>query len=231
MNNLYKLLDKIENTIVDGIPIPLLPFTVVNHDKIYGLLDKVHTALPEEVQMADQILNRREQILEEAQRKAELTIEEAKHRANEMLHDSELLRAIRQEAERIRTQVLEEVETMRMQAQQELIGIQDQAIEEASIIRNQADEYANAVLKNLSDSLGDFLSISEASQKQLIKTRQDLGQKHQKQLAHYGHDKNGVASRLISNAPTAMSGQKNSKANKNQKNTDPLPLVGSHPLE
>lgn len=194
MNSLYKLLDKIESAVMDGIPIPLLPFTIINQDKLIDLLDKVHTAIPEEVQIADQIMNKRDGIIEEAQRKSQSFLEETKQRADSMINDSELLKAVREEAERIRQQVIEELDVMRQEAYREVEAIRGESVEEARLLRQQADEYANAVLKNLSDSLEEYLGVTQSGQKQLSKIRNDLNTKHQKQ--NQGREQHMPSSRL-----------------------------------
>ena len=49
VNNVYKLLDKIEMFVIKGYPIPLTPWYVVPHEKIIDTLDKVRTSLPSEI--------------------------------------------------------------------------------------------------------------------------------------------------------------------------------------
>lgn len=180
MNNLYKLLDKIESAVMDGIPVPLLPFTVVNQEKLIDLLDKVHVAIPEEIQVADQIISKRDNIMDEVQQKAHSMLQEAKHRSESMLTDSELLRAVKNEADRIRQQVIEELDAMRSQTREDVEKLREEAIAEAKLIREQADEYANAVLRNLSESLAEFQNVAQNGQKHLSKVRGDVNARHQK---------------------------------------------------
>ena len=183
MNNLYKLLDKIESTVMDGIPIPLLPFTVVNQEKLIDLLDKVHVAIPEEIQVADQIISKRDTIMDEVQQKAHAMLQEAKNRSEAILTDSELLRAVKNEADRIRQQVIEELDAMRGQTRDDVEKLREDAIAEAKLIREQADEYANVVLRSLSDSLGEFQNVAQNGQKHLAKVRSDVTVKHQRSFS------------------------------------------------
>lgn len=171
MNTLYKLLDRMENVIMDGIPIPLMPFSIVNQEKLIGLLDKIQTAIPEEVQKADQIIERQEEIQLESQRRAQLMLQEAKLQADHMLSDSELLKAVQIEADKIRQQVMAEMTTLREQTIQEAESVRRQAYEEATAIRQMTDEYAETVLKTLGKNLDEFQVIAKNAQKQLQKVR------------------------------------------------------------
>lgn len=156
---------------MDGIPIPLLPYSLVNQEKMIALLDKIQTAIPEEIQQADQILGRKEEIQLETQRRAQQMLQEAKQQAESMLSESELLKAVHLEAERIRQQVMAELQSLRQQTIDELDEMRRKASEEAKLISGSADEYAESVLKTLSHNLEDFQSVAKNAQKQLKRVR------------------------------------------------------------
>ena len=156
---------------MDGIPIPLLPYSLVNQEKLIMILDKIQTAIPDEIQNADQVLSHKEEIQLEAQRRAQQMLLEAKQQADYMLNDSELLKAVQLEAERVRQQVMAELQTIRQQTLDEAEEVRRKAYEEARLVRESADEYADMVLKTLGQNLNEFQNVAKNAQKQLKRTR------------------------------------------------------------
>lgn len=163
-----------ESIIMDGIPIPLLPYSLINQDKLIMVLDKVQTVIPEEIQQADQILAHKDEIQAEAQRRAQQLMMDAKQQADNMLNESDLLKAVHLEAERIRHQVTAELESLREQTLREVDEIRQKATEEARLVRESADEYADMVLKTLNKNLDEFQVVARSAQKQLKKNRVDM---------------------------------------------------------
>jgi hypothetical protein len=165
---------------MDGIPIPFLPYSMVNQEKLIMLLDKIQTAIPDEIQQADQVLSHKEEIQLESQRRAQQMLQEAKQQAEIMLSESELLKAVQLEAERVRQHVMAELQTIRQQTLEEAEEVRHKAYEEASLVRESADEYAETVLKTLGKNLDEFQNVAKNAQKQLKRARTDAMQ-HQYQ--------------------------------------------------
>lgn len=173
VNNVYKILDKIEMLVIKGYPIPLTPWYIVPHEKIIDMLDKVRTSLPSEIAEATNILKRRDEIQLESQRRANQMLSEAKSQAELLLSESELLKAVQEEAERIRQQVIAEAEYIKKQAREEAEAIRTQAINEAMATREGADQYAERVLCSLDSDLTDLHTIVRNGQKHLAKLKAD----------------------------------------------------------
>ncbi|MEW5820306.1 MAG: ATP synthase F0 subunit B [Cyanobacteriota bacterium] len=171
VNNVYKLLDKIEMLVIKGYPIPLTPWYVVPHEKIIDMLDKVRTSLPSEIAEATNVLKRRDEIQLESQRRANQMLTEAKEQAERLLSESELLKAVQEEAGRIRQQVLAEAEYIKKQAREEAEQIRAQAINEAMATREGSDQYAERVLTSLDSDLTDLHTIVRNGQKHLAKLK------------------------------------------------------------
>ncbi len=168
---------------MDGIPIPFLPYSLVNQEKLIMLLDKIQTAIPDEIQQADQILGRKEEIQLESQRRAQQMLQEAKQQAEIMLSESELLKAVQGEAERIRQQVMTELQALRQQTIEETESMRNNAYEEARLVRESADEYADMVLKTLGRNLEEFQVVAKNAQKQLKRARAESLQTQHPQAA------------------------------------------------
>jgi F0F1-type ATP synthase membrane subunit b/b' len=159
--SIYKHLDLLEHLIEDGAGV--WKFKLLNADQFLEVLDKARARLPEELREATDVLQQRDEIISESQRRAEQIISTARRQAETMLHESELLKAVQAEVERIRKQVVAEVEQMRREALAEAERIRLEAEEDAARTREGADHYADQVLTRLDDDLNGLTrTIGEA---------------------------------------------------------------------
>jgi len=168
---IYKHLDLLEHLIDDAVG--LYKFKFINADEFLDILDKARARLPEELREAADVLQQRDEIIAESQRRAEQTIVTARRQAEQMLHESELLRAVQAEVERIRKQVVGEVEQMRREALAEAEKIRLQAEEDGSRIREGADGYAENVLSRIDTDLNQLAQHVQDSQS-IVKNGQRL---------------------------------------------------------
>lgn len=161
--SIYKHLDLLEHLIDDAAG--FYKFKGINADQFLDVLDKARARLPEELREAGEVLEQRDDIIAEAQRRAEQIISMARRQADNMLQESELLKAVQAEVERIRKQVVQEVEQMRKEALSEAERIRMEAEQEATTTRDGADHYAESVLTRLDqdlNSLGQILTESQS---------------------------------------------------------------------
>lgn len=168
---IYKHLDLLEHLIDDAVG--LYKFKFINADEFLDILDKARARLPEELREAADVLQQRDEIIAESQRRAEQTIITARRQAEQMLHESELLRAVQAEVERIRKQVVGEVEQMRREALAEAEKIRLQAEEDGSRIKEGADGYAENVLSRIEADLTQLAQHVQDSQS-IVKNGQRL---------------------------------------------------------
>ena len=172
--SIYKHLDLLEHLIEDGAGV--WKFKAINADQFLEVLDKARARLPEELREATDVLQQRDEIIGEAQRRAEQVISTARRQAETMLHESELLKAVQAEVERIRKQVVAEVEQMRREALAEAERIRLEAEEDAARTREGADHYADQVLTRLDDDLNNLGRMVVESQGIVKKSQSILGQ-------------------------------------------------------
>ncbi|MBN9395617.1 MAG: hypothetical protein J0H83_10270 [Candidatus Melainabacteria bacterium] len=160
---IYKHLDLLEHLIDDAAGV--YKFKFINADDFLDVLDKARARLPEELREAADVLQQRDEIIAEAQRRSEQIITTARRQAETMLHESELLKAVQAEVERIRKQVVQEVEQMRREALAEAERIRLEADEDAAKIREGADHYADQVLNRIdADLVGLAQRVTESQQ-------------------------------------------------------------------
>ena len=186
INTFAKMIERMEDLVLSGVGIPLTPMTVVNGEKLVPLLDRIRESLPAEIQQAQRVLERRDEIVNDAQAKANQFLQEAKRQSEFMLSESELLRAVHEEAARIRQQITVELDAMRKKTLEEADAAKAQAAEEARLIREGADQYAEAILGSLDKSLAEFQVVVRNGQRYLKKARMDAVQHHASQQAASG---------------------------------------------
>jgi F0F1-type ATP synthase membrane subunit b/b' len=171
---IYKHLDLLEHLIDDATGVYKYKF--INADDFLDVLDKARARLPEELREAADVLQQRDEILAESQRRAEQIIVTARRQAESMLHESELLKAVQAEVERIRKQVVQEVEQMRREALAEAERIRLEADEDAAKIREGADHYADQVLTRIEGDLNGLAQRVTESQAIVRNGQRILGQ-------------------------------------------------------
>lgn len=152
----------------------MTPWVVVNGDALVPMLDRVRESLPEVIRQSQRIVEKHDEILEDANRRAGRMLEDARQKADMMLSDSELLRAVHLEADRIRQSMIDELEAYRKKIYDEADQVKRDASEEAVRVREGTDRYAAAVLESLEKSLGEFHGTVRNAQQNLSSRRKQL---------------------------------------------------------
>ena len=98
---IYGLMNELEEALDKGLPL-LGSFSIVRKDTVTNILDKLYAALPDEIKEARALLRRKDELQYEAQQRAEKVIADAQAEANRLLSESDLLRAVQREAEKIK---------------------------------------------------------------------------------------------------------------------------------
>ena len=146
-------------------------FSLVKKDTVTNLLDKLYAALPDEVKEAKALLRRKDELQYEAQQKAEKIIADAQAEANQLLSESNLLRAVQKEAEKIKEQVIAECDDIKRKAFEEADALRNQAIDDASRMKEGASVYAEELFANLEQNLGQMQEIVKNCQVALERRR------------------------------------------------------------
>ena len=162
---IYGLMNELEEALDKGFPLLGYCFTVVKKDTVTNILDKLYAALPDEIKEARALLRRKDELQYEAQQKAEKIIADAQAEANRLLSESDLLRAVQREAEKIKEQVITDCE-----------DIKRKALDEAENVRIQASDEAVRTKENLAQ----LQEIVKNGQLQLEKRRAEADE----QMSH-----------------------------------------------
>ena len=167
---IYGLMNELEEALDKGLPL-LGSFSIVRKDTVTNILDKLYAALPDEIKEARALLRRKDELQYEAQQRAEKIVADAQAEANWLLSESDLLRAVQREAEKIKEQVITDCEDIKRKALDEAEGVRNQAIDEATRIKDGATVYAEQVLTSIEQNLGQLQEVVKNGQVQLERRR------------------------------------------------------------
>ena len=169
---IFGLMNDLEEAL-DNKGFPLLGYSIVKKDTVTNILDRLYAELPDEVKEAKSLLRRKDELQYEAQQKAEKIVADAQAEANRLLSESDLLRAVQREAEKIKEQVIADCEEIKRKAVDETENLKVQAIDEAARIRDGANIYAEQVLTNLEQNLAQLQEVVKNGQVQLERRRME----------------------------------------------------------
>ena len=169
---IYGLMNELEEALDKGLGL-FGSFSIVKKDTVTNLLDRLYAALPDEIKEARALLRRKDELQYEAQQKAEKIISDAQAEANRLLSESDLLRAVQREAEKIKEQVIADCEEIKRKALEEADAVRMQAADEASRTKDGASVYAEQLLANLEQNLAQMQEIVKNGQVQLERRRME----------------------------------------------------------
>ena len=168
---IYGLMNELEEALDKGFPFLGPSITIVKKDTVVNILDKLYAALPDEIKEARALLRRKDELQYEAQQRAEKVIADAQAEANRLLSESDLLRAVQREAEKIKEQVITECDDIKRKSYEDAEALRNQAIDEALRTKDGASVYAEQVLVSLEQNLNQLQEIVKNGQLQLERRR------------------------------------------------------------
>ncbi|QGT99078.1 hypothetical protein SYNTR_0485 [Candidatus Syntrophocurvum alkaliphilum] len=128
MMEIYSILDELEHIIKESKKVPFSnSFVVIDSNNFLDRLDKIRAVLPEELEIAKNIITEKDKIVEEACAEAETFIEEHKDKAAKLIDNNEITHNAMVVAE----------------------DVVNKAEITATEIRREANEYADDVLKHI----------------------------------------------------------------------------------
>ena len=171
-------LNKIEEIVLDSPRIFPTRRTLVDEEQLLDQLDLIRLNLPSAFRDAVQIVQRREEILLEAEHIAQEMVTTAEQQAAQMMDEMGIRRQAELEAQQIRRQVQQEcdvmraqtaadIEEMRRQAQQEWEDLRTRSLAESQSIQDDADAYAARVLIQMEQQFTEMLRVLHNGRQQL----------------------------------------------------------------
>lgn len=141
-----KLLEELENIIMNASDVPFTSKKMVDKEEVTRLIDAINQSLPNELDNARRIMEDKEQILLDAQKKADDTIAQAKDYIARITEESELVKQAQDRADQI-------------------ISAANQSAEE---LHTNSVTYATDVLKYVETNLENMLDTLKKNRQSLI---------------------------------------------------------------
>lgn len=152
------ILDEIENLVVDAKRIPLSNSIFISESELVRLLDNLRQELPNELANAQEIMDSRDEIMNQARGESEQIISRAKDTAEEMINESKIVQESREKAELI-------MEQTKAQAKE----LYENSYQQARQLRLNANNYANQVFDHLILNVGNALEVLKQARDELQK--------------------------------------------------------------
>ena len=149
-------------------------FALLKQESLFERIDRIRGSLPEDVNEAGRILRRRQDIINNANYEAERIKNDALNEKNRILSESELLRAVQEEASIVREKLIAECEEIKNKAYSDAENIKMQASEEARRMREGAESYAEQLLNILETNLSQHQAVVKNGQKYIEQKKLDV---------------------------------------------------------
>ena len=160
-------LEQLENLLSDGVKVPLTELIILDREQLLGKLDLIKTELPTLFARAQDILNSKRKIIQEAESYARNLVESAENHAAKILSKSALVREAELEASKIMFRVHKECEQLKQKTQAEMKHLKEITMAECQEMQAGSDSYADAVLGNLEQELSNILAVVQNGRQRL----------------------------------------------------------------
>ena len=114
--DIQHLVDRLEEALNTSAHLPLSAYLLVNEDRIYGIIDQMRVAIPEEVKRANRVEAEKDRILAQAHEEAERIRDLARQEAAELVKRDAIMSAAQQRAENILERSRRDSEALRQDA-------------------------------------------------------------------------------------------------------------------
>ena len=145
--DLANIINQLESLIESGRKVPVANKTLVDTEQVLSMIDQLRAALPKDIQEAKEMLEKREQILNQSLAEAKRVKATAISESKALLDQNELVKEAQKKAEEL-------LDDSQRRAQRLI----EQAEIESKNSRQGADAYAQEVLYKLEQEVSDVLS-------------------------------------------------------------------------
>jgi hypothetical protein len=168
---ILELIDSLEELVIQARRLPVGGNLVVDRKRMLDVIDQMRLAVPSDLRQAQQLLEIREQIVEEAHEAARQTLERGEHERARRIEENSVFR----EAQDRGAQLLMDAEARARQVIAEADATAaahlSEAAEAASKQLDDADHYALEVLRRLEAQMQAFLDSIRVSTNSLQEKR------------------------------------------------------------
>lgn len=143
--DILEIINEMEEVIEESTRVPLVGKVLIDDDLIVEYLDRIRSAIPEEIRQAKITIKEKERLLNEAHEEAKKVFDNAQSQISKLADESEITK----------------------QAQKQAEEIYIKAKNTAREIRQGANIYADETLKKLEDNLQKAINIVKNGREEL----------------------------------------------------------------
>jgi|GEM_PF-3385397 len=192
--SIYNLLDSMLSLLENSPTMPFTGYKLIGAGELQTLIEQAVVELPGELAAAKDVLLRKEhlissiqeqskQTLQRARAQSEEILQSAQRQAQQILSQSEIIKEVNAEAERIRQQVYQEVREAHQRIEQEISQAERQAHERIKLSLQEAQQEAKSIQEEAYEHAGFVLQkVTE-----LTRGASDIMQNGHKQLSQMAH--------------------------------------------
>ena len=156
--DILHLVDRLEEMVGDARRLPVGGGAVMSRQRLLDLIDRMRVAVPREVYDARELLEKRDEVLREAQEEGALLLAKAKEEIEQRLKDSAVVKAAEERARELVSQAQERAQELGRSSEEQARGRLDDAQEASLAQMREADVYALQTLRRLEQELDGFLA-------------------------------------------------------------------------
>jgi hypothetical protein len=110
-------LQQLENMVREARSVPLSTSAIVGREEVLEIIEAARNELPEEIKQARWVVKDREELLDKARRDAEALVERGRAERDRLVAEQEVVRAAREESERVLAGADQRAREMRLEAE------------------------------------------------------------------------------------------------------------------
>jgi F0F1-type ATP synthase membrane subunit b/b' len=152
------LIDRLEELVARGFPVPLGSGVVVHRQRLLDLIDRMRVAMPADIREAREVLQKQEEALAQAQEEAARIIARAQTELEERLKNEAVVKAAEERAQQIVREGEERAQALVRDAETQARERLDEAQKTAQQQMEESDLYALQTMRRLETQLNNFLN-------------------------------------------------------------------------
>jgi vacuolar-type H+-ATPase subunit H len=157
------LIDTLEELVIQSRRLPVGGNLVVDRKRMLDVIDQMRLAVPADLRQAQQILEGRDQIIEDAHQSAKVAIDRAEQDRRRLLEESAIVREAQDRSQQMLMDAEARARQVIAEADATAAAHLSEAAEAASKQLDDADQYAFEVLRRLENQLQAFLDSIKMS--------------------------------------------------------------------
>ncbi len=175
MMELERILDEMENMIMDASSLPFTKKRIVDEEHLGQIMDAIRTSIPLEIKQARQLLNDRERRINEAMEEKQRIIKQAEVVAERMIMEEEVMKEAKERANNMMEEANRESTDIRRQAEEYAQKLRAEAVDFANKMHEETMLYVKEIFDYMEGTLSKSMDALQQSKDVLAKKAKGEG--------------------------------------------------------